>query len=64
MMILYAVVQDSSPAGTIFAEDIVDVTHDHEESRRDAKVSRPGNFPRSLLMPFSLTFSIAMCSRS
>lgn len=32
------VLQDSSPAGTIFAEDIVDVTPDYEESKKDSKV--------------------------
>ena len=30
--------QDSNPAGTIFAEDIVDVAPDHEESKKDSKV--------------------------
>ena len=31
--------QDSNPAGTIFAEDIVDVAADDDESKKDSKVS-------------------------
>ena len=42
-VILY-ILQDSSPAGTIFAEDIVDVAADHEESKKDSKVGRLTNF--------------------
>ena len=33
------VLQDSNPAGTIFAEDIVDVVPDHDESKKDSKVA-------------------------
>ena len=37
-MFFCKILQDSNPAGTIFAEDIVDVTPDYEESKKDAKV--------------------------
>ena len=40
--------QDSSPAGTIFAEDIVDVAADHEESKKDSKVDQLTNLLQSL----------------
>ncbi len=31
--------QDSTPAGTIFCEDVEDCVEDHAESRRDSKVA-------------------------
>ena len=33
-MFFCTILQDSNPAGTIFAEDIVDVTPDYEESKK------------------------------
>ena len=33
---LFQPTQDSSPAGTIFAEDIEDVQDDYEESQKDS----------------------------
>ena len=43
MILVLHILQDSTPAGTIFAEDIVDVAADYEESKRDSKVSQLTN---------------------
>lgn len=56
--------KDGNPAGTIFAEDIVDVTADYEESKKDSKVRKlfsklESNFE---WLP-ALIFSIVMCLR-
>ena len=38
MIVPHPLPQDSTPAGTIFCEDVEDCVEDHAESRKDSKV--------------------------
>jgi hypothetical protein len=49
--------QDSNPAGTIFAEDIVDVAPDEYESKKDSKVSVSFEGAQSSQSTVALSFS-------
>jgi hypothetical protein len=48
---------DSNPAGTIFAEDIVDVAPDEYESKKDSKVSVSFEGAQSSQSTVALSFS-------